>query len=47
MNEVIAQRLANFQAGKADPISLLFFAIIVAGTLMITYWAAKKNQNHK
>ncbi|MCD8567078.1 MAG: hypothetical protein LRY50_01495 [Geovibrio sp.] len=44
MNEVIAQRLANFQAGKADPISLLFFAIIVAGTLMITYWAAKKTK---
>lgn len=45
MSDVIMDRLAGFQIGKADPISLVFFGIIIALTLLVTYWAASKTKS--
>lgn len=45
MSEVILNRLSGFSIGKADPVSLVFFAIIISLTLIVTYFAARRTKS--
>jgi cation/acetate symporter len=40
----VADKLAKINIGHPDPVAILFFALVVAGTLVITYFAAKKTK---
>ncbi|WP_022850405.1 sodium:solute symporter family transporter [Limisalsivibrio acetivorans] len=40
-----AERIAELGIGNPDPVAIAFFALVVIGTLVITYFAAKKTKS--